>query len=81
MLVPSRFSAGFMLPTTSNPMTGPHAFGHMGRGGSLEFADPEHGVTFGYAMNHIIGGGDDVRARSLVDALRGCIGPKRASNA
>jgi len=56
MLIPSRFSGGYMLPTEANPMTGPSSFGHTGRGGSLGFADPEHGVAFGYAMNHIIGG-------------------------
>ncbi|TDC24289.1 class A beta-lactamase-related serine hydrolase [Streptomyces sp. 8K308] len=70
MLIPSRFSAGYMLPTESNPMIGPRSFGHTGRGGSLAFADPEHGVAFGYAMNKIITGGDDVRAAVLVDAVR-----------
>ncbi|GAA3789649.1 serine hydrolase domain-containing protein [Streptomyces phyllanthi] len=70
MVVPSRFSAGYMLPTEDNPMTGPNAFGHTGRGGSLGFADPEHGVAFGYVMNHIIAGSDDRRAASLVDAVR-----------
>ncbi|WP_406369457.1 beta-lactamase family protein [Streptomyces sp. NBC_00647] len=70
MLIPSRFSSGYMLPTQTNPMTGPSAFGHTGRGGSLGFADPEHGIAFGYAMNNIIGGADDMRATSLVDAVR-----------
>ncbi|MEV8562029.1 serine hydrolase domain-containing protein [Streptomyces sp. NPDC051917] len=70
MVIPSRFSAGYMLPTEAMPMTGPDAFGHTGRGGSLGFADPEHGIAFGYVMNHIIGGTDDVRAASLVDAVR-----------
>ncbi|MDN0193881.1 serine hydrolase domain-containing protein [Streptomyces sp. S.PNR 29] len=70
MVVPSRFSSGYMLPTETNPMTGSNAFGHTGRGGSLGFADPEHGIAFGYVMNHIIGGPDDVRATSLVDAVR-----------
>lgn len=70
MVVPSRFSAGYMLPIETNPMTGPNAFGHTGRGGSLGFADPEHGIAFGYVMNNIIGGPDDVRATSLVDAVR-----------
>ncbi len=45
MLIPSRFSTGYMLPTEANPMTGPNAFGHTGRGGSLGFADPEHGIA------------------------------------
>jgi CubicO group peptidase (beta-lactamase class C family) len=70
MLVPSRFSSGYMLPTATNAMAGPKSFGHTGRGGSLGFADPEHGIAFGYVMNHIIGGPDDVRAASLVDAVR-----------
>lgn len=70
MVVPSRFSSGYMLPTESNAMTGSNSFGHTGRGGSLGFADPAHGIAFGYAMNHIIGGPDDVRATALVDAVR-----------
>ncbi|KOV59177.1 serine hydrolase domain-containing protein [Streptomyces sp. MMG1121] len=69
MLIPSRFSSGYMLQTENNPMTGPSAFGHTGRGGSLGFADPDHGVAFGYVVNHIIGGSGDVRAQSLVDAV------------
>ncbi|MFE7947139.1 serine hydrolase domain-containing protein [Streptomyces sp. NPDC057426] len=67
---PSRFSTGYMLPTEGNLMTGPNAFGHTGRGGSLAFADPEHGIGFGYVMNHIISGSDDVRAASLTEAVR-----------
>ncbi|MFC7308448.1 serine hydrolase domain-containing protein [Streptomyces monticola] len=70
LVAPSRFSSGYMLPTEGNPMTGPHSFGHTGRGGSLGFADPEHGIAFGYVMNHIISGSDDVRAASLVEAVR-----------
>ncbi|MFE7574869.1 serine hydrolase domain-containing protein [Streptomyces sp. NPDC057521] len=70
MLIPSRFSSGYMLPTEINPMIGPNSFGHTGRGGSLGFADPEQGIAFGYAMNNIIGGLDDLRATSLVDAVR-----------
>jgi CubicO group peptidase (beta-lactamase class C family) len=71
LLVPSRFSTGFALPTEAAPMTGPNAFGHAGRGGSLGFADPEHRIAFGYVMNHIIEDApNDVRAASLVDAVR-----------
>jgi CubicO group peptidase (beta-lactamase class C family) len=78
MVLPSRFSSGYMLPIDANPMTGPNAFGHTGRGGSLGFADPELGIAFGYVMNNIIGGPDDSRASSLVDAARGCL-PERAT--
>ncbi|MFD3413386.1 serine hydrolase domain-containing protein [Streptomyces cyaneofuscatus] len=70
MVIPSRFSTGYMLPTEGNLMTGPNAFGHTGRGGSLAFADPDHGIAFGYAMNHIISGSDDVRAAALAEAVR-----------
>ncbi|MGH8882330.1 MAG: serine hydrolase, partial [Stackebrandtia sp.] len=70
MMVPSRFSSGYMLPTGTTPMTSPNAFGHTGRGGSLAFADPEHGIAFSYVMNHIIGGSNDIRAMSLVAAVR-----------
>ncbi|MFJ3342300.1 serine hydrolase domain-containing protein [Streptomyces diastaticus] len=70
MLIPSRFSSGYMLSTETNPMIGPNSFGHTSRGGSLGFADPEQGIAFGYAMNNIIGGLDDLRATSLVDAVR-----------
>ncbi|TXS35371.1 class A beta-lactamase-related serine hydrolase [Streptomyces sp. uw30] len=70
MLIPSRFGSGYMLPTETNPMAGPSSFGHAGRGGSLAFADPEHGISFGYVMNHIVESLDDVRALSLVEAVR-----------
>ncbi|MET8749402.1 serine hydrolase domain-containing protein [Streptomyces sp. NPDC004667] len=70
MLIPSRFGTGYMLPTEGNAMTGPQAFGHTGRGGSLAFADPKHGIAFGYVMNHIVSGSDDVRAATLAEAVR-----------
>ncbi|MEU4143101.1 serine hydrolase domain-containing protein [Streptomyces parvulus] len=73
MVLPSRFSTGYMLPTAGNLMSGPNAFGHTGRGGSLAFADPEHGIAFGYVMNHIISGSDDVRAAALADAVRNSV--------
>ena len=70
-LIPSRFGSGYMLPTDTNPMTGPTAFGHAGRGGSLAFADPEHGIALGYyVMNHSIEDPDDTLAASLVEAVR-----------
>ncbi len=70
MVIPSRFSTGYMLPTEGNPMTGPNAFGHTGRGGSLGFADPAQGIAFGYVMNRIVSGSDDGRAAALVEAVR-----------
>ncbi|WP_413757952.1 serine hydrolase domain-containing protein [Streptomyces sp. MMBL 11-3] len=70
MLIPSRFSTGYMLPTETNPMTDRSSFGHTGRGGSLGFADPRQGIAFSYAMNNVIGGADDMRAHALVEAVR-----------
>lgn len=69
MLIPSRFGAGYMLPTESNPMISQSSFGHTGRGGSLAFADPVHRVAFGYVTNNIIGGTGDVRATTLANAV------------
>ncbi|MGW5657662.1 serine hydrolase domain-containing protein [Streptomyces humi] len=73
IMFPVRFASGYMLPVETNPLTGPRAFGHPGRGGSLGFADPEHGVAFGYVMNSIVEGGEDTRAASLVEAVRAAL--------
>ncbi|NUS16878.1 MAG: beta-lactamase family protein [Streptomyces sp.] len=74
MVFPSRFGSGYMLPTATTPMTGPAAFGHQGRGGSLAFADPQHGIGFAYVMNAVVEGADDRRAATLVDAVRAALG-------
>jgi CubicO group peptidase (beta-lactamase class C family) len=74
IMLPSRFGSGYMLPTPLMPLTGPQSFGHPGRGGSLAFADPEHGIAFGYVMNNIVEGADDPRARLLVEAVGASLG-------
>lgn len=74
---PSSFSGGFMKSMPSMPggaydgLSLPAAaFGHVGMGGSLGFADPAREVSFGYAMNRM---GPTVllneRGQALVDAL------------
>jgi CubicO group peptidase (beta-lactamase class C family) len=71
LLVPTRFSLGFMMPTPNAPY-GPNknAFGHPGAGGSLGFADPAAQLGFGYVMNRM---GPyilvDPRASALIDAV------------
>jgi len=71
LLIPTRFSTGFMLTQAHDPM-GPNSrpFGHPGAGGSLGFADPDAKIGFGYTMNkmgpYIL---IDPRARVLIDAL------------
>jgi CubicO group peptidase (beta-lactamase class C family) len=73
---PSSFSGGFMkaMPTVGRRYDGlsipQAAFGHVGMGGSLGFADPLGEITFGYAMNRM---GPTVllndRGQALVDTL------------
>ena len=48
----------------------PRTFGHSGAGGSLGFADPHAGISFGFAMTRIlVGMGADPRWSRLVDAV------------
>ena len=67
---PVRRSLGFFLSTLDSDADprGPRAFGHAGAGGSNAFADPDHRLGFGYAMNQA-GGQPDTRSASLVAAL------------
>jgi len=74
LVVPSRFGYGFMLDGELTPLLSPRAFGHAGAGGSLGYADPEHGVGYGYVMNQMAGGiAGDPRTVNLNDALRSCL--------
>ena len=79
--IPTRFGEGMMLSTDNRDLPGEGnsailgdgAFGHVGMGGSIGFADPEAGFTFGYTMNKM-GGGIllNDRGQSLVDAAYSC---------
>jgi CubicO group peptidase (beta-lactamase class C family) len=64
------FGLGFQ-PTTPRRPLGPNgrSFGHFGTGGALGFADPDAGVAFGYAMNHVIPRWQSSCNRALVDAV------------
>lgn len=54
---------------------GRSAFGHIGAGGSIAFADPEQGLSFAYTMNRMSQTGlIDERGRSLVDAVYKILG-------
>ena len=67
---PMRYGLGFSLGDALSSAARPSAFGHSGAGGSLGFADPEHGVGFGYVMNRMqVGLAEDRRPRNLVRAM------------
>jgi len=80
--IPTRFSEGMMLSTDNRDLPGEgnsvilgaQAFGHVGAGGSIGFADPEAGFSFGYTMNKM-GGGIllNDRGQSLVNAAYKCL--------
>lgn len=82
LLIPTRFGEGFMLSIDNRDLPGDGqsaiigdgAFGHVGMGGSIGFADPDIGFSFGYTMNKM-GGGTllNERGQSLVDAAYACI--------
>ena len=82
--IPTRFALGFMKsmdnrkrslgaklfgPDVDSVILGSAAFGHVGAGGSLGFADPAAGLSFGYTMNRM-GPGllMNERGQALVDA-------------
>ncbi len=84
LLVPTRFASGFMksmdnrgLPGGEHmsAIIGDKAFGHVGAGGSIGFADPECGLAFSYTMNQM-GPGILVNSRgqSLIDAAYQSLG-------
>ena len=83
LMLPTRFALGFMKsmdnrnrgPDKSSVLLGPSAFGHVGAGGSIGFADPATGMSFGYAMNKM-GPGIllNERGQALVDAAYRCLG-------
>ena len=51
LLFESTFGLGFMTSSPFAPYGGPAGFGHAGAGGSVGFADPEHGLGCGYVMS------------------------------
>lgn len=82
LLLPTRFSEGFMLRMDNRKSFGGDtdsvniregAFGHVGAGGSIGFADPNLGLSMGYVMNQM--GKSvllDARGEGLVDTAYLC---------
>ena len=81
LLQPMRFAQGFMASTDNRAnggdsvLIGESAFGHVGMGGSIGFADPTAGVGFGYTMNRM-GPGIllNPRGQGLIDATYAALG-------
>jgi CubicO group peptidase (beta-lactamase class C family) len=86
LLIPTRFALGFMKSMDNrrrprgdrdSAILSSAAFGHVGAGGSIGFADPEQGMSFGYSMNRM---GASIllneRGQSLVDAAYRALGFK-----
>lgn len=84
LLLPTRFGLGFMksmdnrrqpVGDRDSVVLSSAAFGHVGAGGSIGFADPAHGLAFGYSMNRM---GPGIllndRGQALVDATYRALG-------
>jgi CubicO group peptidase (beta-lactamase class C family) len=82
LCIGTRFAMGFMVSMDNRAradrdsvILGEHAFGHVGAGGSIGFADPSCGLAFGYSMNRM---GKGIllndRGQSLVDATYRILG-------
>lgn len=86
LLMPSRFALGFMKTIDNrhrpqghleSAILGRGAFGHVGAGGSIGFADPDCHLSFAYTMNKMGGGLMlNERGQSLVDATYKALGFK-----
>jgi CubicO group peptidase (beta-lactamase class C family) len=84
LVIPTRFALGYMksmdnrrLPGTDSAscLLSDAAFGHVGAGGSIGFADPESRLAFGYTMNQMgLGLLLNDRGQSLVDATYKALG-------
>lgn len=75
LFFPTTFGLGYMLSSPFSPYGGPQGFGHSGAGGSVGFADPEHGIAFGYVMNRMLANlSGDPRSAGLIRAVYEAVG-------
>lgn len=81
MGVPTRWAVGYSLEPPAlvdgaPPMHGPNegAFGHMGAGGQIGFADPSAHVGVGFVRNHLENQALPLMGAVLVDVLYSCLG-------
>jgi CubicO group peptidase (beta-lactamase class C family) len=70
----THYATGFQLTFPYRPFAGEGSFGHYGLGGSVAFAHPGKGFSFGYTMNQMLPGtGADPRTSRLIEAVVGCL--------
>ena len=84
LVMPTRFALGYMktMDNRKEPagvqdsvLVSEAAFGHVGAGGSLGFADPPAAMSFGYTMNRMgPGAALNDRGQNLVDAVYRALG-------
>lgn len=86
LLIPTRFALGFMKSmdnrildtdkkSVESALLSDAAFGHVGAGGSIGFADPDARMSFGYVMNKQgLGILLNERGQSLIDATYQALG-------
>jgi CubicO group peptidase (beta-lactamase class C family) len=86
---PGRWTLGFMKAGWTPRGVSPEvivslsddAFGHTGNGGSIGFADPGCGMSFGYVMNQMSAAmGLGPTGQSLVDATYRALGYRRTKH-
>ena len=84
MGVPTRWAVGYSLEPPAlvpgvPPMHGPNdgAFGHMGAGGQIGFADPAARVACAFVRNHLENQALPLMGACLVDVLYSCTGNGR----
>jgi len=70
---PMGFSQGYIKDELHLFSPTPDTFGHPGAGGALGFADPAHGIGFGYVMNRMDFRLRSPRALALARAVYSCI--------
>ena len=71
----THYGTGFQLTFPSRPFAGEGSVGHYGMGGSVAFAHPERGLSFGYVMNQMLSpSGPDPRSTALIEAVLRCTG-------
>ncbi|HEX4126806.1 MAG TPA: serine hydrolase domain-containing protein [Acidimicrobiales bacterium] len=81
MGAPTRWAVGYSLEPPAlipgaPPMHGPNdgAFGHMGAGGQIGFADPSARVAVGFVRNHLENQALPLMGAVLVEMLYSCLG-------